>query len=339
MPRRWLAGVLGCGLGVGAQAAELRDCRAVRPVDAAGERVVGVEDIARDPARERLILSAYDRRAVARALRRGRPAPEGGLYAMPLDRLAAGEVRVERLAPRALPPGGLRPHGLAVAGDRLAVVNRTVAAGRLAPVVDRFALGDDSLEHEARLAESRLCRPNDVAWTAEGRLLVTNDRGACGGPAFWWERVANRPWSFVMAFDDGRGRLAARGFRFANGIAVTPAGAVVAATRGRRLHRLDGASVALPFAPDNLAVDDDGAVWAAGPMSVWRYAAYRAGWSAAPGPSGVARWGDGRRVDSFIAPAAAPRGVTVALPLGDRLLLGAAYDDHLALCARPVSRP
>ena len=338
MPRRWLAGVLGCGLGVGAQATELRDCRAVRPVDAAGARVVGVEDIARDPARDRLILSAYDRRAVARAMRQGRPPPEGGLYALPLARLAAGEVRVERLDPRALPPGGLRPHGLAVAGDRLAVVNRTAAAGRIVAVVDRFALGDDRLDHETRLTEPRLCRPNDVAFDGDG-LLVTNDRGACDGPAFWWERVANRPWSFVMAFDDGRGTLAARGFRFANGIAVTPAGAVVAATRGRRLHRLDGTSVALPFAPDNLTLDGDGdgdgAVWAAGPVSLWRYATYRAGWSAAPGASGVARWREDGRLDAFTAPAAAPAGVTVALPLGDRLLLGAAYDDRLALCARP----
>jgi sugar lactone lactonase YvrE len=338
MPRRWFAGVLGCGLGVGAQAAELHDCRAVRPVDAAGARVVGVEDIARDPARDRLILSAYDRRAIARALRRGRPPPEGGLYALPLARLAAGEVRVGLLPPRALPPGGLRPHGLAIAGDRLAVVNRTVAAGRIVPVVDRFVLRDDVLEHETRLSEPRLCRPNDVAFASGRRLLVTNDHGACGGLALWWERIANRPWSFVMAFENGAGSVAAAGFRFANGVAVTADGPVVAATRGRRLVRLaaDGRVPApLPFAPDNLVAAPDGRVWAAGPVSLWRYAAFRAGWLASPGPSGVARWRPKGAPAAFTVPPDGIKGATVAVPVGDRLVLGAAYDDHLLLCARP----
>jgi arylesterase/paraoxonase len=335
MPRRWLAVVLACGLAGAAPAAELADCRAVRPVDAAGERVVGVEDIARDTVRERLILSAYDRRAVARALRRGRPVPQGGLYALPLARLAAGEVRVDRLEPRGLPPGGLRPHGLAVAGDRLAVVNRTVADGRIVAVVDRFALGVHAVAHTARFADPRLCRPNDVAFAADDRLLVTNDRGACAGWAFWWERLANRPLSFVMAFDDGVGSVLARGFRFANGIAVTPLGPAVAATRGRRLRRLAGGDAVLPFAPDNLGVDADGTVWAAGPASLWRYAAFRAGWLAAPGTSGIARWGAGGALASFTLPADVLAGATVAVPLGERLLIGAAYDDQLALCARP----
>jgi len=335
MPRRWLAGVLAGGLGVAAQAAEPTDCRALRPVDAAGARVVGVEDIAHDTARERLILSAYDRRAVARALARDAPVPQGGLYALPLGRLADGEVRVEPLAVAGLPPGGLRPHGIALAGDRLAVVNRTVAAGRIVPVVDLFTLGDRGLGHATRLTEPRLCRPNDVAFARDGRLLVTNDRGACDGPALWWERLANRPASFVMAFDGDRGAVLARGFRFANGIAVTPSGPVVAATRGRRLHRLGGASVALPFAPDNLSVDAAGAVWAAGPVSLWRYAAFRAGWLASPGASGVARLTPDGALATFTVPAAVLAGVTVALPVGERVVLGAAYDDRLALCRRP----
>jgi sugar lactone lactonase YvrE len=335
MHRRLAAPLIAALVAIAADAAELADCWSVRPVDAAGRGVGGVEDMVLDRARQRLILSAYDRRAVDRAVAAGAPAPTGGLYALPLARLAAGTVRVRRLAPRGLPAGGLRPHGIALAGDRLAVVNRTVAAGRIAPVVDRFRLADGSLEHRARRADPRLCRPNDVAWSTDGRLLVTNDRGACGGPALWWERLANRPASFVMAFEDGDGAVAAGGFRFANGIAATPAGVVVAATRGRRLHRLGGASAALPFAPDNLSVDADGAVWAAGPVSLWRYAAFRAGWLAAPGASGVARWRPDGDLASFTLGAPVLRGATVALPLGDRLLLGAAYDDRLALCTRP----
>jgi len=338
MPSRLRAGLAATALAVAAEAGELPGCESVRPVDAAGRAVIGVEDIALDPARDRLILSAYDRRALARALRAGEPAPEGGLYAMAVSRLAPGTVGVERLAVRDLPPGGLRPHGIALAGDRLALVNRTVAAGRLVAVVDRLEITAAGLAHRARLSEPRLCRPNDLAWAADGRLLVTNDRGACGGPALWWERLANRPASFVMAFAsgdaEGDATVAATGFRFANGIAATPAGVVVAATRGRRLHQLEHGEVVLPFAPDNLTVSDD-SVWAAGPVSLWRYAAFRAGALSSPGASAVARWRPGEPASAFTVPATVLRGVTVALAVGDRLVLGAAYDDHLALCARP----
>lgn len=342
MPSRLLAGAWALAAGVAAQAAELADCRTVRPVDAAGRAVVGVEDLARDPARDRLILSAYDRRAVARALAADEPAPEGALYALPLERLHGGEAPVDRLTPLGLPPGGLRPHGIALAGDRLAVVNRTVDAGTIAPVVDRFALEDEAVRHAARQADPRLCRPNDVAWAGNGRLLVTNDRGACAGPAFWWERVANRPASFVLAFDArrdaNRGEIVARGLRFANGIVVTGAAPVVAATRGRRLVYLAEdrrVTAGLDFAPDNLALGDAGAVWAAGPVELWRYAAFRAGWIDAPGASAVARWRPDGAPARYTVPAAMVRGATVAVPVGDRLLLGAAYDDHLLLCARP----
>ncbi|NBB71097.1 MAG: hypothetical protein GVY33_12380 [Alphaproteobacteria bacterium] len=334
MPSRLLARLLAMGFAGAAAAAELPDCEVVRPVDAAGRAVVGVEDMALDGARARLILAAYDRRAVARARRGGEPAPEGGLYALPLRRLAAGTVGVRRLAVQDLPAGGLRPHGIALAGDRLALVNRTVEGGRIVPVVDLLELTAGGPAHRARLAEPRLCRPNDLAWAGDGRLLVTNDRGACDGPALWWERLANRPASFVMALEDDGGTVAATGFRFANGIAAMPAGVVVAATRGRRLHHLEHREVALAFAPDNLTVADD-VVWAAGPVSLWRYAAFRAGWLASPGVSAVARWRPGEPVSAFTVPATVVRGVTVALAVGDHLVLGAAYDDHLALCRRP----
>jgi hypothetical protein len=338
MHRRLLAASLATGLATGAAARELTGCGVLQPVDPQGRAVVGVEDIALDAARDRLILSAYDRRAVTRALAAGEPAPEGGLYALALDELEPGRIEVAPLSIPGLPPGGLRPHGIDAAGDALAVVNRTVRDGRIAAVVDRFEMTADGLGHRTRLDDPRLCRPNDVAFASGGRLLVTNDHGACGGLALWWERIANRPWSFVMAFENGAGSVAAAGFRFANGVAVTADGPVVAATRGRRLVRLaaDGRVPApLPFAPDNLVAAPDGRVWAAGPVSLWRYAAFRAGWLASPGPSGLARWRPKGAPAAFTVPPDGIKGATVAVPVDDRLVLGAAYDDHLLLCARP----
>jgi len=207
--------------------------------------------------------------------------------------------------------------------------------GRIVPVVDRFRLAGDRLVHVARHAHPRLCRPNDLAWTGDGDLLVSNDRGACGGAALWWERLANRPSSFVMRFGDGAGEVVATGFRLANGVVATPEGPGVAGSRGRRLHLPDGTAVPLPFAPDNLTLAPDGAVWAAGPVRLWRYAAFRAGWLAAPGASGVARLGPDGALATFAIPARDLKGATAALAVGARLLVAAAYDDHLLLCRRP----
>jgi len=336
--RRRIASVLALVLATPATAATLEQCAPVRLVDEAGRPVVGIEDMALDAERRRVVLSAYDRRAVAGAIERNEVPPEGGLYALASDALAAGEVAVARYEVRALPPGGLRPHGIALAEDRLAVVNRTVAEGRIVPVVDRFEVDGATLRHRARLTDARLCRPNDVAWNVEGRLLVTNDHGACGGPALWWERLTNSPSSFVMAMANGDRQMTAAGFRFANGIALNDGSPVVAATRGRRLHRLEAhrrVHVPLPFAPDNVVAGGTGAVWTAGPVQLWRYAAFRAGWLSSAGPSRVARWRPGDQPDVFDVPPAALHGPTVALPVGDRLLLGSAYDDRLLLCERP----
>ncbi|MFP4125816.1 MAG: hypothetical protein ACLFU0_04125, partial [Alphaproteobacteria bacterium] len=69
--------------------------------------------------------------------------------------------------------------------------------------------------------------------------------------------------------------------------------------------------------------------------SLWRYAAFRAGWLASPGASGLARLTADGALATFTVPAAVLGGVTVAVPVGDRLIMGAAYADRLALCRRP----
>jgi sugar lactone lactonase YvrE len=305
----------------------LEDCVALRLRDQDGRAVVGVEDVALDQSRDRVLLSAHNRRA--------RPPAEGGIYAWPTAAIAQGTAQVVRLAVQTLPPGGLRPHGIGLAADRLAVVNRTTRPdGAVAPVVDVFRIEGDGLAHLARHADPRLCRPNDVALAGD-RLLVTNDRGHCGGPAFWLERVFNRPEAFVLSFDDEASILARR-FRFANGIVGADGTVHVAATRGRRVHRLDGDPVPLPFAPDNLTLAQDGTVWAAGTANLWRFALFIQGWTARAGRSAVARL-DGAEVTVWSVPDGVVQGATAALPVGGRLVIAAGWDDRVALCRNPVS--
>src|SRR5690606_39970259 len=95
----------------------LEGCRRVDLIDnGTGRRIAGVEDLALAHDGATLVLSAQDRLDTTR--------PEGGLYAVSLFALGAGQgVRAQPLvAPR---EGDFRPHGIAISPDgrRLAVVN------------------------------------------------------------------------------------------------------------------------------------------------------------------------------------------------------------------------
>ncbi|MEM9169494.1 MAG: hypothetical protein AAGC56_07540, partial [Pseudomonadota bacterium] len=105
------------------------DCRRVALIDADGAPIFGVEDIAvfrpgdgkgDGDGDAQLILSAYDRSGVERALARNRPAPTGGIYELAWRALVAAARAGTPAAPVTLAAGddlagGVRPHGVDVA--------------------------------------------------------------------------------------------------------------------------------------------------------------------------------------------------------------------------------
>lgn len=308
------------------------DCRLAAVSDrASGAPIAGIEDLAL--AGDRLLLSAHDRLAVRRA-RPGAAVPEGGLWSLPLAALAAPAPRAHRILPEGAVAGGLRPHGIAVEGTRMAVVNRRIGPdGRVDPVVLELDLGSARARVAGILRGGGFCALNDVAFW-RGEVLATRDRDRCPRSLLGELLVPAASGSLVLLGDAGT-RLLADGLAFANGVAVLPDGTIaVAETRGRRVRLSDGRTLAVPGHPDNLTVAADGRLVVGVIPSLWRFGLHLLGWrERAPArvvaldpASGAVEWlhddPEGRLLP----------GITVGLLEDGMLVAGAVRAPGLLLC-------
>jgi sugar lactone lactonase YvrE len=279
-----------CAGDVGAPQFAASDCRRIDIIDKdAGAAIVGAEDIAFDAAGRRLIISAYDRRAVEKAAQRdGSTPPEGGVYAVSVSDVFASSEALEAapLIDRGAVENGLRPHGIDFDPETgvVAFVNRGYVKDdrrwRMTPSLKRL--------HADGAVTSNIvhCAANDVV-AAAGDALVTYDHASCGFGGFLEDVFAQRKSgaSFVS------GASLANNLGFANGVARGDEALFIAATREKALHIFgarDGrhyhdAVVKTPGAPDNLNAAEDGRVIAALHPSLMRLALNRKlGWGRAP---------------------------------------------------------
>ena len=367
-----LAALGGCGDGAApAPVVPLSACMRVDLADPDGRPIVGIEDLAVDHARGRLYLSAYDRRAVARERdRKAGPETTGGLYMLDLATPLAGTATARPLrsaAGEALPQ---RPHGIALyisksTGERqLFAIERRYeridGEWRRRPELAVLTLAGDgtTVEGVAHLRlPPELCSPNDLTPTLSG-ILITNDHGACGGIERKFEDAFGLDAAFVARLTPAGMETAVRKLRFANGIAVAhrPDGEeelVVAATRADalftfpidvrdRTRREARQILRIDAAPDNITLGPDGALYVAVHPRLFRYALFRGHWFGVDhAPSAVLRLrydGTGTlAAERFFADPDGDliSGATVAAVDRGRLFLGAAFDDHLAVCTLP----
>ena len=270
----------GCAEQAVSPAYRMEECRRIVLVDkAAGEPVVGAEDLAVDPRTNNLIISAYDRRKVERAAKkRAQAIPIGGIYTVPIADIfdpKSLEIAAQPLVSRDALREGLRPHGVSfdVASGELAFINRGYenvdGQWKMTPSIQRIAIDTEPAFLLGEPIDVH-CAANDVLATAE-RLFFSFDHGACDWRASL-ENIFNlRRSGFGLA---GGGELFSKA-AFANGLAQTADGLIVlAATRDRALFFLNEkhgaaqlqARLKLPGGPDNLSISyDDGVVTAAHP--------------------------------------------------------------------------
>lgn len=268
------------------------DCRGLALEDAGtGRPIAGIEDIAAHG--DALFLSAQDRLAAERAAARGEEPPEGGLYRLPLARLAEpGPIRLRQQAEGFRGP--LHPHGIHARLAKLVAINREYGPeGGAGGEVRVYAIREDRLEALRRLPAAGLCAANDLILDGV-EVRLTLDREGCPGVSLFEMALGGATGRVgrMGAGDDARARLAreGRGLAFANGIARVEAGLAVAETRAGRIALLtrgpDGApalagEIAVPGGPDNLTVAPDGRLVAALHPSLPRLAFYRHGWTEA----------------------------------------------------------
>lgn len=252
----------------------LGDCRRVTLIDERdGRTIVGAEDLAFDSAARRVLISAYDRRAVEREARRGAvEIEEGGIYAAPIDALKSGKttLTLPSIVSRETVAGGLRPHGISFDGDRreVAFINRSYQKingdWRVTPRLERA--GPDGAVYISDGGDPR-CSANDVAMLGE-ETFVSFDHAACGWRGGFEDVFATRASGL-----DGAGRVGLfDGARHANGVVATKDNRLaLAATRDKAVMFLDRRgeefslerTISLPGAPDNLTLGEGGRIIAA----------------------------------------------------------------------------
>ncbi len=302
---------------------------------------IGPEDITIHPRTGVAYVSASDRRAIGS----GRLVP-GALWAYDLNAPDAVPVN---LTPRA--DARFQPHGVSLwvgpdGRDALFVVNHPVDGDTPAShAVEIFDLTDGGLLHRATLTDPLLVMPNDLVAVGLDRFYVTNTHAHPPGALQTLETYLQLAGAQVVFYGPGGFRPAITDLLFPNGINVSPDGTTlyVASTTGSsvRVYARDPGSEALAFrrsiplgsGPDNVEVDTDGTLWIAAHPKLLRVDAHRDD-PATPSPSQVLR----------VVPATAAveevylddgntfSGSSVAAVRGNRLLIGAIYDEGFLDC-------
>ncbi|MGK2284879.1 SMP-30/gluconolactonase/LRE family protein [Pedomonas sp. V897] len=242
---------------------------------------VGAEDFAVDWERRRAYVSSADRHAVETG---GRPRGDIFLLDFSTDTPSLTPLNVGR-------DENFFPHGLDLfidfTGNRRLFVIDHGADGR-DHSVKVFDIGEDGRLTLARTFRSTaLTSPNDIVAVSSEQFYVTNDPFDDSA----WRRLAATylalPLNTVVYHDGRTTRVAADGLRFANGITRSPDGQwlLVGESVGRsvavyRRNPFTGelirqGDIPVPMATDNLVLQPDGTVVAAGhprPLAFESYA-------------------------------------------------------------------
>lgn len=309
-------------------------CAVHAVIDAAtGLPLKGIEDLAPAPS-GMLMLSADDRLAGEKAIAEGRSPADGGLYLASIEAVRMGSTQARPLFAAGQLSGGLRPVGIALDGTRLAFVNRRLSpAGTVDPVVVEAALdADGSVRITAIHKGPGFCGLNDVAFDGPLLLATLSETGCPPGLA---DRLLNRPTGQLVEIAPDTTQSVAQGFRFANGVALLPAGLVaVSETRAGQLRLSDGRELPVPGGPDNLSLAADGRLVVALVPSILRLAAYRYGFSdSAPARVVAVSPATGAVETLFDDPEGQLLpGLSSALWLDDMLVAGSVLAEGLLVC-------
>lgn len=308
----------------------LEDCRHISLRErSSGKLVEGAEDMLMMPDGDTLAVAAIDRSDQTR--------PFAGLFRVSLFDLEQGgdEVEVSTLVPTYNVLGGIYPQGIALdpASGDIAIINRIGPETRT--VIDVVTWDGDRYASKARYDHKAFCRANDLTFDLGGNLLITRDRARCELSVV--DMIPFHPSGLLLTITPQGEIIASKErYYFPNGIALGPTGKpIIAETRA---GRLSGGYVEalLPGGPDNLTVDDQGALIAAVHPSLWTLFRYLNS-LAFSSPSRVIR-ADPERSDIevlFDDPGGdVLSAVSVGLMRDGKLYMGSVADEGIAVCEK-----
>ncbi len=332
----------------------------------AGNVLTGIEDMAYDRLQDRLFLSAYDRRkaqiggiytldpqnfnAVKKLDINPHLTPHGidlsrhgnTLYLSVIDRDLGDR---KKLSAR------IRQFRLNLENDKWVEIDLPAQAGA-------FCNANDLISWPGTESDTQSDTPQYQA-----SLYVTSDHTACSKQGRNRENIFMSDSASVMHYRPDRNtpvQTSVSGLYFANGVAMhktsTPntdsLNLYIAETRKKRLslynHDKKGElilnrHIALPGGPDNLSLsfaetstdtNTPPTLWAALHPNLFKFALFRAGFKK-QAPSRVAHINPNNQAEIFDIPKGIISGATTALAIKDKLYLGAAFDEALAVCDLP----
>ncbi|HNR88278.1 MAG TPA: SMP-30/gluconolactonase/LRE family protein [Spirochaetota bacterium] len=300
--------------------------------------IPGPEDIVIDRAAGIAFISSDDRRAALR----GKRVP-GAVYRYRLT--------VEHAVPENITPAlAFEFHPLGIDLYRSGETVRLFAVNIRADgkYIEIFDYRDGALTHVESLHSDLITSPNDIAAAGPRSFYVTNDCGLTSPLGRTIENYLKLPLGSVVHFDGVRFTTAARRLVYANGIALSRDGKrlFVASLLGRSLEVYDrdpaqgtldhSASIDLGTCPDNISVDNMGALWIAAHPQVMKVMPHRDNPSLlSPSQVLTVSFGpDGgfRITDVYVDPGTGISASSVGAATDGRLLIGTIFDPMFLDC-------
>lgn len=326
------------GLGLNVEPMSLLQCEAL-------EGPVGAEDITIDTYNKVAYIGADNRRSYLLA---GHPIPENGaIWLLDLSKPDAQAIPLKTNI-----SGGFHPHGISLRkgskGEALElyVVNHISATEHEIDIFDISAPGVLSLRR--RVSYPEMTSPNDLVVVAKDQFFVTNDHGS--GHATVMQKLEDYlglPMSSVSYFDGKQGHIVIDGMRMANGIELSADQQTLyvaeslrrSVSRYRRgasvLDWIYQDSVEFDFSVDNLAWSDNGNLLTAGHPKAFDFLAHvddplNTSSSEVASINVIAETMQAETI--YRNDGKALSGASVAVQLGETVLIGPVIDTHILRC-------
>lgn len=302
---------------------------------------MGAEDITIDQARQYAYISADDRRATLA----GKPI-NGGLYGLDISKPNAVPVLLTKSFSE-----DFHPHGISLYQDKqgnqsLFVINHLSDGLQRVEVFDIKSLGE--LVHRTSISYPDLLTPNDIVAVGVSQFYATNDHGYPHGSFMsLMEDYLGLSFSTVSYFDGKEGRIVAKGFRYGNGIVVTPDSKTmyVSEIMGRKINVFDRnlndgsltkqGEIPVNSGPDNLEWDESGNLWFAGHPRLLAFASHAKD-ADNISPSQVIKIdvnaSPPKVSEIYMGLGDALSGSSVAAVSGDVMLIGSVFEKHILRC-------
>lgn len=337
-----------------------------------GQLIVGAEDGVPDLKNRELIFSAYDRRAVEKAIsKNGAPIPQGNVYRLSFDDLFAHQgdnivdgsiidtptidtptIDTPIVATPILDPtsisGGLRPHGLSFNPESrlLSFINRTYPIrNKRRKKISQIITIPVEMSSGAIKISTAPCAANDIIHSTGQQTMVTFDHQSCGFDGIL-EDLFNKNLTGVWR----GGGVVLSGLKFANGIAAIDQldEIAIAATRSKEVVFAKwapeglavGKRIKTPGGPDNISQNRAGELIVAVHPSMLRLALHRKlGFGRAP--SRIIKIDpDTKNVTMLLDDERGEKfaAATVGVDIEGHLVVGSVVDSGFLVCTKGVTQ-